>query len=400
MVGGWSPLLLIVAAVPMVAVILCFGELNRAEPDCGTCYSWTSRALRPRAGQLTGWIVIAACVLVMTNLIQMAAVYLFTVLGADSLAESRLAQAVAGVALLAAMAWLAYRGITVAARVQVALLIAELLGLVWFAGAALLADPLPQRVEVDPSFSGVVAAFLVAVFLYWGWDSSFSVNEESTEPTRTPVAAALWAMAALVVLYAGFTWAVTRYAGAGLLAEIGEGDLTAVLADRLLGSSGGTLLAGAILASALASAQTTILPSARSVVAMAHRGDLPAPLGAVQANGSPTAATWSITVLSAIAYVALVFSSEAMLADSVAATALLVAGYYLITCATVPLYFGRAAWQRPWRRMLLPVATAVLFVVVLAESIRDASTTTLAVTAVVAVLGGVVLPWARTRLWA
>lgn len=388
MVGGWAPLLLVAAAVPMVAVILCFGELNRVEPDCGTCYAWTARALGRRTGVFTGWVVIAACVLVMSNLLQMAAVYTFTVVGAESLAASRAAQALLGAALLAAMAWAAHRGITLAAKVQVALLVAELLGLLWFAGAAVLADPLPDQSTVAPTASGVVAAFLVAVFLYWGWDSSFSVNEESEEPSRTPLASALWAMAALAVLYAAFTWAVTRYAGAGLLAAIGEGDLTAVLADELLGSTGGTILAGAVLASALASAQTTILPSARSVVSMAHRGDLPRRLAAVNDKGSPITATWAVAVLSGLTYVALVFSSEALLADSVAATALLVCGYYLITCLSVPFYFASHPRERVGRRLVLPLLTTGFFAVVLALSVRDASATTLVVSAIVALLGG------------
>ena len=237
-------------------------------------------------------MVIAACVLVMANLMQAAAIYAYTVLGLDSLADSRPAQAAAGIAALLLMAALAAKGITLAVRTQVVLFTVEALLLVAFAVRAALVDPLPDPPAGAAGLAGtvltpdtVVPAFLVAVFLYWGWDSSFAVNEESDDPTGTPVRAALAAMAVLVVLYAGFAWAITSYAGVDRLVAVGEGDVLAAFAASLMGSTGGTVLAGAVLVSALASAQTTILPSARAMFSMSRRGDLPSPLARVSATG-------------------------------------------------------------------------------------------------------------------
>ncbi|WP_162599765.1 APC family permease [Nocardioides solisilvae] len=389
LVGDAAPLLLAAAAVPVVLVVLCFGELNAAEPDCGTCYAWTSRPFGRRTGFLAGWVVVAACVLVMTNLLQAAAIYGWTVVGLDDLAGSRVAQAAAGSVLLVVMAGLAARGITLAARTQVVLFTVEAVLLVAFAVRAAVATPLPA--SPDGGAAGfvlttgtVVPAFLVAVFLYWGWDSSFAVNEESDDPTGTPVRAALAAMGVLVVLYAGFAWAVTSYAGVDRLVAVGEGDVLAEFATSLMGSAGGTVLAGAVLVSALASAQTTILPSARAMFSMARRGDLPPGLARVTATGSPATATWVFTALAGVAYAALVATSEAVLADSVAATALLVSAYYALTCAAVPFFFGRRGCAvRPVRRVVLPVVAAGTFVAALVLSVRDSSTTSLVAAAVV-----------------
>lgn len=402
LVGEHAPLVLVAAALPVTLVVLCFRELNRAEPDCGTCYAWTTRALGPTAGWLTGWVAVAACVLVLANLAQASAVYAFTVVGADDLAASRVAQGVLGTALVALVTWLAVRGITVAARTQVVLFAVEALGLLWVAGRALATQPLPPPAEAAgaagaPATVGVgavAAALLVAVFLYWGWDSSFSVNEESVEPTATPGRAALLAMAGLVVLYAGTTAALLAWAGPDRLAAIGEDDLFAALGDALLGSTGGTVLAGAVLASALASTQTTVLPAARAALAMARRGALPRPLSAVTPAGSPAAATWAVAGLAAAVYLALLATSDAVLADSVAATGVLVAGYYAVTAAAVPAYFGRAARERPLARVVLPAVTAATFAVVLVLALRDlAATSTTSLAAVLAVLavGGLYL---------
>lgn len=392
LVGEAAPLVLAASAVPVVLVVLAFGELNAAEPDCGTCYAWTSRSFGRTVGFLGGWVVVAACVLVMTNLMQAAAIYAYTVAG---LAGSRVAQAVAGVVLLLVMAALAARGITLAARTQVVLFSLEAVLLVVFAVRAALATPLPDPAPIAGGAAGdvllvseLVAAFLVAVFLYWGWDSSFSVNEESDDPARTPVRAALGAMAVLVVLYAGFTWAVTSYAGVGRLAVVGEDDVLARFATSLMGSTGGTVLAGAVLVSALASAQTTILPSARAMFSMSRRGDLPASLSRVTAAGSPAVATWVFTAMAAVLYAVLVCTSEAVLADSVAATAVLVSSYYALTCAAVPFYFGRRRTaERPVRRAVLPGIAAATFTAALALSVRDSSTTSLVAAGLVVATG-------------
>ena len=392
--GSWAPLLLAASAVPIALVVLCFAELNDADPDCGTCYAWTSAAFGPRAGWMAGWLSIAACVLVMGNLAQTAAVYALTVAGADTLAGSRPAQAAVGLALLVAMAWLAHRGITVAARTQVVLFSLELLALVVLAGLALAAEPLPATgggPGVD--LSGVVGAFLVAVFLYCGWHSSFSVNEESTSPTGTPRRSALAALAALALLYGGFTWATTAWAGVERLSAVGEDDLFAVMGATLMGSTGGRLLAGAVLVSALASAQTTILPSARSAFSMARSGALPPVLARVSRHGSPSAATWAFTALSGGVYVALVLTSDAVLADSIAATGILISAYYAATCAAVPATFRSDLRRRPVRRVLVPAVATAVFAAVLAASLLEASATTLVVVlAVVAV--GAACSWA------
>lgn len=390
LVGGWTPLLLLVSAVPILLVVLCFRELNAERPDCGTCFTWASRALGPRTGWLTGWLSIAACVLVMSNLLQVAAVYLLTVLGADAAADSRAAQGAVGVTLLVAVAWLAHRGITVAARTQLVLLGLEVAALGWFAAAALAAGPLPaaDAPVPAPGSSDVVAAFLVAVFLYWGWDSSFSVNEESVDPHRTPARAALGALAVLALAYAAFAAVVLAHAGPARLSRIGEDDLLAALGASLMGSTGGTVLAGAVLLSALASSQTTILPAARSAYAMARVGLAPRPLATVSATGSPAGATWTVTAVSGAVYVALVATSDAVLADSVAATAVLVAAYYTLTALAVPIGHGRRGIaRRPLARLVVPVSAAGLLGYVLVASLADLATTSLVAVGVVLATG-------------
>lgn len=384
-VGRAAPTALLLSAIPVVLVALCFRELNRELPDCGTSYAWAQRALGRNAGAWSGWLTIAACLLVMANLAQVAALYLFDLLGAESLAGSRFAQAAVGSAGILVMAWLAYRGIQVAARIQMVLVVVEVGALLWFAGKALLAaDSLALPSLVAGGTGGVAGwtgAFLAAVFLYWGWDSSFSTNEESDDPRGTPGFAALAANVVLVVLYVLVTWAAVSWAGTDRLAAVADDDFFVVLAGELMGTTGGKVLVGAVLVSGLASAQTTILPTSRTMLSMGRDGVMHPRLADVSARyGTPSTATWAFTAAAVALYVVLVALSDAVLNDSVAATAALVSGYYGVTAlATLRYPWADGVARRPLLRVVVPLLTTLVFGVVLVLSVMDMSAVSLVV---------------------
>ena len=71
-VGLQSPAVAILAFVPMLLTSIGYSELNKADPDCGTTFTWATRAFNPRTGWAGGWGIIAADVLVMASLAQVA----------------------------------------------------------------------------------------------------------------------------------------------------------------------------------------------------------------------------------------------------------------------------------------------------------------------------------------
>ena len=56
---------MILAFVPMLFISIGYQELNKADPDCGTTFTWATRAFGPKTGWLGGWGIIAADILVM-----------------------------------------------------------------------------------------------------------------------------------------------------------------------------------------------------------------------------------------------------------------------------------------------------------------------------------------------
>ena len=137
-VGVKAPAVMLLAFVPMWLVAIAYAQLNRREPDCGTTFTWAARAFGPRTGWMGGWGIIAADVIVMANLAQVAGSYGFLLVGSGGLADSTAWTTVAGVGWIVLMTWVCYRGIQVSARLQVVLLGVEAVVLVAFAGYALV----------------------------------------------------------------------------------------------------------------------------------------------------------------------------------------------------------------------------------------------------------------------
>ncbi|WP_219635572.1 hypothetical protein [Nocardioides ungokensis] len=51
-VGLQAPVIMVLAFIPMYCVAVGYRELNEAEPDAGTTFTWAARAFGPR----TGWM--------------------------------------------------------------------------------------------------------------------------------------------------------------------------------------------------------------------------------------------------------------------------------------------------------------------------------------------------------
>ena len=137
-VGVKAPLIMVLAFIPMYFIAVAYSELNKAEPDCGTTFTWAARAFGTKIGWMGGWGIIAADVIVMANLSQIAGSYSFVLVGADSLAASTFWSTVAGIVWIAIMTYICYRGIEVSVRLQYALLGVEVVTLVAFALFALV----------------------------------------------------------------------------------------------------------------------------------------------------------------------------------------------------------------------------------------------------------------------
>src|SRR3954463_10396540 len=137
-VGFQAPAILLISFVPMFLVAGGYYYLNKADPDCGTSFSWVTKAMGPKLGWMAGWTIVVADIIVMANLAQIAGLYTFELFSWTAAAESTFAVTAVGVAWIAIMTAIVVIGIELSARTQVGLLAAEIVTLAVFAVVALI----------------------------------------------------------------------------------------------------------------------------------------------------------------------------------------------------------------------------------------------------------------------
>jgi amino acid transporter len=393
-VGTKAPIIMLLAFVPMLFISYAYQALNNADPDCGTSFTWVARAFGRHTGWITGWVIVAADVIVMANLAQIAGQYTYDLFGLDSLSSSTWAVTLLGCVWILGMTWIAWRGIELSARTQVILLGLELTVLAVFSVVALIkvyaghAGSLaihPSLSWFNPfggglSFKALSAGFLLAVFIYWGWDSAVAVNEETENKRVTPGRAAVLSTLVLLVTYLLVSVAAQSYAGVGskgigLTNPDTIDDPLSGIGSAVLGSWGAKALFLAILSSAAASTQTTILPTARTTLSMAAYKALPKVFGDVHPRyQTPTVSTWAMGVVSIVFYAGLTWVSPKSLTDLIAAIGLLIAFYYGLTGFASTWWFRhelRNSARDLWLKGILPFLGGVILFAAFIKSAYD-----------------------------
>ena len=117
------------------------------------------------------------------------------------------------------------------------------------------------------------------MFIYWGWDSGVTVNEETEDPSTAPGRAAIVSTLVLVGIYVLVAVAAHGVRAAPHCCRTTSNDVFAPIGKSVLGSRLDKLLIIAVLTSASASTQTTILPTARTVLSMARAKAIPTRFG-------------------------------------------------------------------------------------------------------------------------
>lgn len=380
--GLFAPGVLLVAFVPMLLIAGSFYYLNRADPDCGTSFSWGTKAMGPWIGWMTGWGILAADIIVMPSLADIASSYSFQLFGSND--PSTFWRVLIGCVFIAVLTVVCYIGIEASARLQYALLLAEIIALVAFSVTAFYRLATKSHIDgsVTPSLgwlnpfgnissSAFVAAFLASLFIYWGWDSTVNVNEESSDSSEGPGKAAIVSTIVLVGIYLVVSVAAQAYHGPKFLVDNSD-DVLGALATDVMGGTWSKVLILAVLTSAAASTQTTILPTTRTSLSMAIKGAIPRHFAHVHARFlTPSASTVWFGVISILVYVGFVLISENVLSDAVASLGLYIAFYYGLTGIACAIFYRRELTRSVKDLILVGIAPTVGGLILLAAMVKS-----------------------------
>jgi amino acid transporter len=390
-VGLRSPIIAILAFVPMLLTSIGYAEMNKADPDCGTTFTWATRAFGPKTGWAGGWAIVAADILVMASLAQVASQYCFLLFNANGIGTNPSSNWVllGGIVWIILMTAICYVGIEVSANFQKILLSIELTMLAVLSitalvkvgnGSAPAAHLTPSWSWLNPfdvpSFSAFVSGIILMVFIYWGWDTALSVNEETKDRNRTPGIAAILSTLILLVTYALVIFSAQAFAGIGTTGNgLGNpnnaGDVLSIQGHAVFGT--GTvgnvffrLLLIMVLSSAAASTQTTILPTARTTLSMAVYKAIPRAFSKIHPRFlTPTVSTVVMGGISIVFYVIVnnAHNPIGLIGDAVIAIGLYIAFYYGLTGFACVWYYRRSltsSARNLWMQGILPLTGALI----------------------------------------
>ncbi|HJD82336.1 APC family permease [Kitasatospora aureofaciens] len=353
-VGLHLPAIMLLAFLPVLAIAGGYGRLNAVEPDAGSSYRWVGRTLSPWLGFLTGWVNTVGTVVFMayTTTVTGSAViqlldqaHLRSVAGLRLDPDSTVQCTLLGLVVLIAAALVAVRGLDLAARLQKALLVFEYAVLLGFCGYGLFAGDQPFSLQwfnpFDlPSFDAVAQGMVLAVFCYWGFESVFSVGEEVREP-RDASRAGFLALVVMMLLFLLAGTAFQRVLPLDELADNGAHGLT-YFGEKLAHQPLAALPLIALTLSAVASLQSSVIPTARGMYAMGRDGVL----GGVWTrlhprHATPAVGTLLITGIAvALALVSVVIPTvNDLISAAVNAIGVIVALYYALTAVASAVRF-------------------------------------------------------------
>ncbi|MFE1437406.1 APC family permease [Streptomyces sp. NPDC058739] len=388
LVGVYAPGVMVASFVPMLLIASAFYYLNKVDQDCGTTFSWVTRAMGPWAGWLGGWAIAMTGVLVVGSLADVAVTFGLLAFGLDSWADNEFVREVLTVLVILLMTAVCVIGTELSAKVQNVLILAQVACLLAFAVVALyrvyadtstLDSVNPSLDWLNPFGAGgasLTGALLLGVFIYWGWESAVNLTEEVEDSATAPGKAAIWSTVILLVTYVSVAVAVVAYAGTEYLAENAaeEEFVFALLADEAMGSWDWVVLL-AVSTSALASTQTTIIPASRTALSMARRRALPTHYAHINPRfRTPDVSTWWVAGIAIAWYLIVRQISENALFDSLTALSLLIAFYYALTGIACAVYYRRHLTESVRHFVLIglgPLVGAGLLVWLLVESIGD-----------------------------
>lgn len=402
-VGTQVPAIILVGFIPMLLTAFGYRELNRAMPDSGTSFTWGVRAFGPWIGWMTGWGLIAATVIVLSNLAGIAVEFLFLLIaqlannpGIADLAFNPIINVVVCLLFMLGATLVSYRDMQTTQKFQYILVSFQVLILVVFATVAIVKSvqgdaPDPTAFSWSwfnpfevPSFSAFAAGLSLSIFIFWGWDVVLTMNEETKDPTKTPGRAAMVTVVVVVSLYLLLAIGLIMFAGVGtgslgLANEDISANVFFALSDPILGPLA-FLVSLAVLSSSAASLQSTAVGPARTLLAMGHYGALPKKFAQVSPRFfTPGFSTIVAAVVASVFYAVMRLLSENVLTDTILALGMMICFYYGLTAFACVWYF-RKQWfdsaKSFFFTFLFPLIggaiLAVLFVTTLIDSMDPA----------------------------
>ncbi|MDE8346882.1 MAG: APC family permease [Acidocella sp.] len=362
--GLLAPSDVLIFAVTMLGIALAYKALNRRTTHAGAAYNWVGQSFGKFAGFMSGWALISAqMIFIISGVVPLSTAIL-------NFIDPALVNDIFIITSLSVLWFLFIVGVTVVgikttSYLQVVLMTFEIvvmLGIgieaIIHTHGAIFANTFsyhlysPLYAIHHFSAANFSASALIVVFLYWGWDVTANLGEETKDGSHAAGNGGLSGVIATIVLYslyAAITVMLFSFAQAG---NFSNNLLYQIALASGLGRIGGLVASIAVIFSSVATVQTGMLQVTRTIFAMGRDGALPRYLGTVsEKNQTPMAATyWLIGAgLAGILVTGFMPSVGAILSDAVSASGLQVVCYFGLA-GLVSAWVFRKIYKESWLR--------------------------------------------------
>ena len=276
--GRFAPAIVLYCGLTMLGIALAFSRFNRDNANAGASFIWVSRIFGPTMGFLSGWSVLVTSVLFMASA-TLPAASATLLLVAPQFQHDQTVLTLVALAWLLAVSAVTLRGTSVTAWVQSTMIVIELAVLaVIGAGALLQLGPEAARHFDWSSFSlsgldtaGFLNGAIISLFLFWGWDISLNLAEETRNGHRASGLGAVLAMMALIAIFTLFHVVALVALDEARIAAAGS-NLIFVIAETLFPRPWSLLAILVVMFSTVGALATTTLGFSRTLFAKSRHG--------------------------------------------------------------------------------------------------------------------------------
>jgi amino acid transporter len=333
--GAYSLLALVVCAVVMGMIVLCFAEVASRFTGTGGPYLYAREAFGPATAFMVGWLMWLTRLAGFGTLCNLLVIYLGYFWPS---ASSGFWRAIVITGIILSLTVINLVGVRESATVGNILTAGKLAPLLLFVGVGLFFID-PGRFSTGrPGVASFATGVFILVWMFSGFEAVLINSGEVREPRRTIPFALAMSLSASALLFV-----LIQAVCIGTLPQLGASERPlAEASSRFLGAAGPPLMSAAALISVLGTMNVIMLASSRIPFALAEQGQLPGFL--LRTHRRFRTPHVSILISAALVLMLALSGTFIYLLTLSLITRIIV---YAVTCAALPVLRRRRVAPRP-----------------------------------------------------